>query len=209
MAPEHASDDVRRAAGFRTVAEVEALLPRVLVLDPGSVLIGIGVRVADGVVLYPGTVLETRGAGTIEIGSEARIGPGPVSVLADGGAVVIDGGAQLGPGAVTVTTIPGADVSVGSGARVFGGASVEGPATIGAGAQVLGAVAVRDVVLEGGGTHAEPDPDRRAAVVKGTGRVHGVRLRVGEVVVAGAASAVVERQRAHHPGAHSRDIGPS
>ncbi|MFZ6993886.1 hypothetical protein ACO0E1_18525 [Curtobacterium sp. RRHDQ66] len=199
--PEHALDGVRRAAGFLTVQETAALAPRVAVLDPGSVLVGRGVVLAADVVLYPGVVLETRGAGSVEVGAGARLGPGAVGVVADGGAVRIGARAQIGPGAVTITASEGADVVVGAGARVLGGAQVQGPARIGDGAQVLGAVAVRDVVLDGGGTRAEPDPDRRGAVVKGAGRVHGVRLAVGEVVAVGTGPLVVERQRAYHPGA--------
>jgi len=199
--PEHALDEVRRAAGFFTVQETAALAPRVAVLDPGSVLVGRGVVLADDVVLYPGVVLETRGSGCVEVGAGARLGPGAVGVVADGGAVRIGAQAQIGPGAVTITASEGADVVVGAGSRVLGGAQVEGPARIGDGAQVLGAVSVRDVVLDGGGTHAEPDPDRRGAVVKGAGRVHGARLAVGEVVAVGAGPWVVERQRAYHPGA--------
>lgn len=211
MAPEHACDAVRLAAGFLTVAEVAALAPGVLVLDPGSVLVGRGVAIGDGAVLYPGTALETRGAaarsGSIDIARGVRVGPGPVTIVADDASVTIGEGALLGPGGVTLTAEHD-DIVVGAGARLRGGAVVEGPARLGPGTQVLGAVAARDVVLEGGETFAEPDPDRRGAVVKGAGRVHGVRVATGEVVVAGAgvgvAPFVVERQRTHHPTAPSR-----
>ncbi|ROP65986.1 MULTISPECIES: hypothetical protein [unclassified Curtobacterium] len=202
MAPEHALDAVRRAAGFRTVTEVAALAPGVLVLDPGSVLIGLGVSLGTGVVLYPGAVLETRDTGTIEVAAGVRVGPGPVTIVADGASVSVGADAELGPGGVTVSAVS-ADVVVGAGARLRGGAVVEGPAHLGPGAQVLGTVAARDVVLEGGGTFTEPDPDRRAAVLKGAGRVHGVRVAAGEVIAAGTVPHTVERQRKYHPAAPS------
>lgn len=213
MHPPHALDQIRRAAGFRTVDEVAALAPSVLVLDPASTLVGVGVTIGTGAVLYPDTVLETRNGGTIDVVAEARLGPGPVTVLADGARVRIDR-AELGPGGVTLTatatatatTAGGAligapEIVIGDGARLAGGCTVEAPAQVGAGAQILGTVALRDVVLGGGADHRNPDPDRRGAVVKGAGRVHGIRIDAGEVVVARTDVSDPERQRAHHPGA--------
>lgn len=207
MTPAHALDAARRAAGFLTPDEVAALVPDVLVLDPASVLVGRSVVIEPGVVVYPGTVLESRGTGAVVVRAGARLGPGPVTVLADGARVEI-GRAELGPGPVTVVAVgaapPGsgsADVEIGAGARLSGGCLVEGPATIGNGAQVIGTVSVREVVLGAGADRHDPDPDRRGAVVKGTGRIHGVRLGAGDVVVGRAAVSDAERQRAHHPDA--------
>jgi len=197
MHPAHALDEVRRAAGFRTVDEVAALAPSVLVLDPASTLIGTGVSIERGVLVFPGTTLETRSGGTIAIRTGARLGPGPVTIVAEGPHVEV-GRAELGPGAVTVVAAH-APVTVGDGARLSGGCVVEGPATIGAGAQVLGTVALRSVELGAGGGRREPDPDRRGAVVKGAGRVHGIQLGQGEVVVGRTEVSAPERQRAHHP----------
>ncbi|OII12807.1 hypothetical protein BIU97_02355 [Curtobacterium sp. MCBA15_009] len=211
-----ALDEARRTAGFRTVAEVVALAPEVLVLDPASVLLGTGATVHPGVVLHPSTTLETRDGGTIVVETGARLGPGPVTVVAHGSHVRVGGGAELGPGPVTITAYRSevtaasvdtvVDVAIGAAARLRGGCVVEAPADIGAGAQVLGSVSLRDAVLAAGGDHREPDPDRRAGVVKGTGRVHGVRIGVGEVAVVtgGSTPPEVERQRAHHPDAPRR-----
>jgi hypothetical protein len=207
---QRALDDARRAAGFLPVAEVLALAPAVRVLDPASVLIGVGVSVLPGVVLYPSTTLETRHGGAITLAAGARLGPGPVTVVASAATVHIGAGAELGPGPVTVVA-DGSDVVIGGRARLTAGCLVEGPARIGAGAQVLGPVSVRDVELEEGGDHREPDPDHRGGVVKGAGPVRGVRVGVGEVVVGGAvdtggssARPTVERQRTYHPDAPHR-----
>ena len=207
---QRALDDARRAAGFLPVAEVTALAPEVRVLDPASVLIGVGVSVLPGVVLYPSTTLETRHGGAITLATGARLGPGPVTVVASAATVHIGAGAELGPGPVTVVA-DGSDVVIGGRARLTAGCLVEGPARIGAGAQVLGPVSVRDVELEDGGDHREPDPDHRGGVVKGTGPVRGVRVGLGEVVVGGVAHAGeasgrprIERQRTYHPDAPRR-----
>lgn len=205
MTAEHALDVVRRAAGYRTVREVAALAPRVAVLDPGSTLVSGSVELGDGVVLYPGVVLSARGAGSITIAAGAVLGPGPVSVTADDAEVSIGAQASLGPGGVTIIARRGADVEVGSAVRLQGGVFVEGPASLGSGSQLLGAVAVRDVVLGGGEDHSAPDPDDRGGVIKGTGRVHGARVGVGEVIGVGSGARPgttrheVDRQRAHHP----------
>lgn len=200
--------------GFLTVGEVAALAPGVSVLDSGSTLVGADVLIGSGTVVYPGVVLETRDGGRITVGPGVRLGPGAVTVLAVGSDVTIGDAAELGPGSVTVTSAVGAPVRIGAAVRLRGGAVVEGPASLGRGSQVLGSVAVRDVVLDGGGGHTEPDPDLRGAVVKGAGRVHGVRLAVGEVVAVGDLADVgdsartsqvrIERQRAHHPDAPRR-----
>lgn len=205
-----ALDVARRAAGFLPVHEVTALAPDVRVLDPGSVLIGAGVSVLPGAVLYPSTTLETRHGGAITVGAGARLGPGPVTVVASAATVHVGEEAELGPGPVTVVA-DGADVVIGDRARLTAGCLVEGPARIGAGAQVLGPVAVRDVELEDGGDHREPDPDHRGGVVKGAGPVRGVRVGLGEVVVGGVAHAGeapgrprIDRQRTYHPDAPRR-----
>lgn len=207
---QRALDDARRAAGFLPVREVVALLPGVRVIDPASVLIGAGVSVLPGAVLYPSTTLETRHGGAITVAAGARLGPGPVTVVVSAATVHIGEGAELGPGPVTVVA-DGSDVVVGGRARLTTGCVVEGPARIGAGAQVLGPVSVRDVELEDGGDHREPDPDHRGGVVKGTGPVRGVRVGLGEVVVGGVVHAGgspgqprVERQRTYHPDAPRR-----
>lgn len=207
---QRALDDARRAAGFLTVRQVAALAPEVRVLDPASVLIGVGVSVLPGVVLYPSTTLETRHGGAITLATGARLGPGPVTVVASAATVYIGEAAELGPGPVTVVA-DGSDVVIGGRARLTAGCLVEGPARIGVGAQVLGPVSVRDVELEDGGDHREPDPDHRGGVVKGTGPVRGVRVGLGEVVVSGvvhtgASSGLptVERQRTYHSNAPRR-----
>ncbi|MBT1596135.1 MULTISPECIES: hypothetical protein [Curtobacterium] len=203
-------DVARRAAGFLPVHEVAALAPDVRVLDPGSVLIGAGVTVLPGAVLYPSTTLETRDGGLISVASGARLGPGPVTIVASAATVHVGEDAELGPGPVTIIAT-GSDVVVGGRARLTAGCLVEGPARIGSGAQVLGPVSVRDVELADGGDHREPDPDHRGGVVKGTGPVRGVRVGVGEVVVGGvlngrgvSGSPTVERQREYHPEAPHR-----
>ena len=205
-----ALDIARRSAGFLTVHEATALAPDVRVLDPGSVLIGAGVSVRPGAVLYPSTTLESRHGGVITLAAGARLGPGPVTVVASAATVHIGEGAELGPGPVTVVA-DGADVVIGGRARLTAGCLVEGPVRIGAGAQVLGPVSVRHVELEDGGDHREPDPDRRGGVVKGTGPVRGVRVGLGEVVVGGVMHGGgtpgrprIERQRLHHPDAPRR-----
>ncbi|WP_022908044.1 hypothetical protein [Curtobacterium sp. B18] len=202
MTPARPLDDARLAAGFLTPDDVAALAPDVLVLDPSSVLIGRSVRIEPGVVLYPGTVLEGRGTGTVVVRSGARLGPGPVTVVAHGADVEI-GPAELGPGSVTVVATDAADVVIGPGARLSGGCLVEGPATIGAGAQVIGPVSIRDVVLAAAPTGAPPTGTDAAPCPRFRQDL-GVRLGAGDVVVGRTEVSGVERQRGHHPDAPRR-----
>lgn len=192
-------DDARRAAGYLTVDELLAALPDVLVLDPAGTLVSPGVVVAPGAVLYPGVVLAATDA-AVTVGA-GEYWPG-TRIVARRGARVTVGAGCLFEGGVTVRAEgPGRTVRIGDGCRLTNGVELLADADLGDGAQILGRITAADVVLAAGGSYADPDPDARAAVLKGFGTARGLRLGVGDVVDGAGdfARAPVRRQAEYHP----------
>lgn len=193
-------DEARRRAGYLTAAELVEALPEVLVLDPAGTMVSPDVSVAAGAVLYPGVVLHAAAGGRIELGA-SRLWPGTRLLAEAGGSITVGDGCVFEGGVTLRAAGPAAAVRVGARCRLSHGAELLADADLGDGAQMLGRITARDVVLAGGGSHADPDPDTRGAVLKGFGTARGLRLAVGEVVNGAGdfARAPVERQSAYHP----------
>ncbi|MBP2299809.1 hypothetical protein [Azospirillum picis] len=179
-------DRLRGRAGFLPVDAVAGLADDgVLVLDPFSTLVSPGVALAAGVTLWPGTILQATGDGRIAIGAETQLFPG-TRIVAAGGRVSVGTMAEIGEeGGFTIKADqPGNLVEIGSGARLLGGGSLTLCNSIGDGAQVLGPIRMQNCRLQAGGSHREPDPDRRGGVLKGSGVARGLTVPTGMVIQA-------------------------
>ncbi|WP_207482233.1 hypothetical protein [Arenibaculum pallidiluteum] len=197
-----APDEGRRHLGFLTAAGTAALADRgVAVLDPGSTLVSPGIDWGRGVVLYPGTVVQ-RLDGAVAVGAGTVLFPG-TRIVAAGGSVLVEEAAEIGEegGFTLKAEEAGIRIRVGAGARLLGGGSLARSNEIGRGAQVLGPIRCQDCVLGDGGTHREPDPDRRGGVLKGTGVARGITVPAGHVIQAFGlfAEAPLRRQIEFHP----------
>ena len=184
--------------------ELAELGGRVVVLVPGSVLVGRAVELGEGVVLYPGAVLQTDAVSSIRVGAGTVVYPGAFVSATRGGRVSGGAGAELGPGGLQVMADgPAAHVEIGDRARLMNGPEVVGASFVGDGAQIIGPIRAQSVRLGAGRDHREPDPDLRGGVLKGVGLARGIRVGRGEVVngLGSFADAPVERQRAYHPDA--------
>lgn len=114
----------------------------------------------------------------------------------------IGNGNEFGPAGITIkANMSDALIAVGDDGRYCDGASIMGKTNLGSGSQVLGNITVQGCTLAAGGTHQEPDPDKRAAVLKGFGLARGITLEVGQVVNGAGkfADAPVEWQHDYHP----------
>lgn len=194
-------DEHRRSNGFLTLAKMATLAERNTVFDPFSTLIAVDAVIGEGNTFFPGVVVQCDG-GSCSIGSGNIIYPSTLVIAANGGRIVIGDECSLGPGGVQIqANQPGSVLSVGNRARLLNGAEIVGSSIIGDGAQVIGAISAQSVQLAGGDDFAGPDPDRRGAVLKGTGLARGTRLDAGDVVngLGDFATATVERQLAYHP----------
>ncbi len=194
------TEDARAAAGYLPAAVLSDAFPGALVLDPASTMVSPGVRIDPGAVLYPGVVLRATG-GEIVIGPGTQLWPG-TRVLAGQEASVRMGADCLCEGGVAVRADrPGGMVWIGDSCRLSNGVELIADSTLGAGAQILGRIVAVGVELAAGDPFTGPDPDARAAVLKGFGTARGLRLGVGEVVngVGDFGAAPVERQLAYHP----------
>lgn len=186
MSPDlaQASDAARRRLGYRTVAETARLAEAgILVLDPFSTLVSREVTIEPGAILYPNVILRAENGGRIAIAAGAELWPGVV-VRASRGRITVGPGAEIGyEGGFTITA-GDAGAAIGARARLAGGGAIQESGFIGDGAQILGPIAVRFCTLEGGGDYAEPDPDRRGAVLKGSGQARRLTLGRGRVIQA-------------------------
>lgn len=177
----------RHACSARLMNDVKELdliepasLTHITVPAPQTVLISRNVTIGKGCVLWPGTVLLADICGKIVIGEAVEIG-------FEGG-FTID--ARGGPG-----------IFIGGGARLLGGGSLSGANRVGNGAQILGPIRCQRCYLADGGSYLEPDPDKRGAVLKGSGVARDIKLGQGQVIQAFGLfkDAAIRRQLEFHP----------
>ena len=196
-------DDIRRQHGFLSMADTAALIGRgVVMFDPYSTLISEDVDLGAGVVIWPGVTLERLDAGTLAVGTGTVLHSG-TRIVARGGTVVIGRRAEIGEegGFTLKADRPDVVIEIGDEARLLGGGSAVLNNVIGRGAQVLGPIRMQECRLEDGGSHAEPDPDRRGGVLKGAGVARGLCVPQGGVIQAFGTfeAGALRRQVEFHP----------
>lgn len=155
-------------------------LRAIIIPAPQTVLVTAHVTIAQGTILWPGTVLLADETSPLSIGEQAEIG--------------FEGG-------FTIDARRSGGINIGNRVRLLGGGSLSGTNKIGDGAQILGAIRCQSCNLGAGGSHLEEDPDQRGAVLKGCGVARNITIEIGEVVQAFGlfADAAVRRQAEFHP----------
>lgn len=122
-------------------------------------------------------------AATTRLNEQGNLVLDPFSTMI-GTSVVLGSGNRVGEGGFTARTqTPGAAIAIGDHGRYVGGVSVTGRTALGSVSQILGAIAVDGTTLEPGDSYRDPDPDRRAGVLKGQGRARDLRVGRGAVIV--------------------------
>ncbi len=199
-------DEARRARGFLDVAGTAALAAHgVTVLEPRTTLVAAAALLEAGVVLWPGSIVEIGAGGSIAVGGGTVLFPG-ARIVALGGQLRIGRDCEIGEeGGFTVKALAGEVIAVGAAARLLGGGSLTGSNELGRGAQVLGPIRIQRCRLGAGGSHAEPDPDRRGGVLKGCGVARDLEVPQGHVIQAFGlfAEAPLRRQSFFHPPAEN------
>lgn len=192
----------RQAKNFLDpAAAVEIIGGHNNILDPYSVLIGKGVKVGAGNTFYPNVVIEVQGDGAISIGDNNVFYPGTY-FLSSAGSIIVGSANVFGANGCTIkANMPDAEIMIGDGGRYCDGVNIMGKSSLGNGSQVLGSITVQDCTLAAGGTFQTPDPDERAAVLKGFGLARGIALEKGQVVNGSGnfSDRPVEWQRVYHP----------
>lgn len=195
------SDRSRDFLGFLSEDDTADLVASGLVIpSPQTVLVSAGVTFGEGVVLWPGVILQLQGAGRLHVGNGAVLYPG--TRIVSGGAVEIGALVEIGEeGGFTIKADLGAAIRIGREARLLGGGSLLLANEIGDGAQIIGAIRCQNCTLGSGGSHRHEDPDGRGAVLKGTGVARGISLGTGQVIQAFGifADAPVRMQSYFHP----------
>ena len=174
----------------------------VTVFDPHSTLVSGTVLFGEGVVLWPGVILDIRGGGSLSIGAGTVLFPG-TRIVADDGRITIGAETEIGEEGGFTIKADGKDVeiTIGDRARLLGCGSLSLNNTIGDGAQVLGPIRMQRCMLGSGGCYRSADPDRRGGVLKGSGVARGLDVPRGHVIQAFGlfAGAPLRPQSFFHP----------
>jgi hypothetical protein len=191
----------RHARGLLDLTEMLALsVTGAVVLDPTSTLIARGVMFGGGILIEPNVQLLCAPGGTLIIGDGNTFHPG-TRIDAASGHISIGSRNTFGPGGFTATSAAESEIRIGDDGRYTLNCALSGRTTLGSGSQVLGPIAVDACTLGAGGSHREPDPDKRGAVLKGSGRARGLMLAQGQVIQSFGLfdMADVKRQSHFHP----------
>jgi hypothetical protein len=178
-----AADDAREQHGFLTFFGMMELCKRGnIIFDPFSVLISSRAAVGSGNTFYPSVLIECNAPGELAIGGGNVFFSG-CRLLADPGTIRIGNANQFGEGGCFVkANRTGGKIDIGDNGRYVAGAWLLGMSRLGSGSQVIGQIHVEDCELGGGESHACADPDRRGAVLKGSGDARGLSVRTGYVI---------------------------
>lgn len=176
-------DRERRSHGLLTIEEVCSLTAGGnVIFDPFSVLISRQVEIGQGNLFYPCTSFICQTGSFLRVGSQ-NIFRSMFSAVAQGGNVSIGDRNEFGEGGVFLkANRPGSEILVGNDGRYLGGATVVGQTSLEDGSQVLGAINVDGCRLESGGSYRDPDPQRRAGLLKGQGTARGLIVPAGQVI---------------------------
>lgn len=194
-------DNIRKQQRFLSVSDLLAAHGETNSILDASVLISEGVDIGNDNVFYPNVVIERQGEGKVSLGSNNTFYPGTY-IISSAGSVTIGDNNEFGTSGCTIkANMPDATIVIGDGGRYCDGANIMGKTSLGSGSQVLGNITVQGCTLAGGGTFQTPDPDERAAVLKGFGLARGIALEKGQVVNGSGnfAERPVEWQRDYHP----------
>jgi len=188
-------DDVRRQKGLLTLPELIDLAQQGNIFyDPHSVLISARAVIGRDNVFFPGVYLFCTEGGALEIGNGNTFHANSMIEATHGG-ITIGNGNQFGEGGFTAkANRKGASISIGDEGRYLNGASVFGETSLGSGSQLLGQITVDSCTLAAGGGFREPDPDRRAGLLKGAGVARKLTVPVGQVIVGAGSFAASDLQ---------------
>ncbi|MBD9623993.1 hypothetical protein IB279_13680 [Ensifer sp. ENS06] len=200
-------DHVRSQQGLLLIGETIELSRRGNVIyDPSSVLVSRHAIIGSGNTFFPGVYLFcSEDAGRLSIGDGNVLYPNTL-IEASLGNIQIGNNNQFGDGGFTArANRNGASITIGDEGRFMGGATILGATNLGSGSQLLGAITADNCTLEAGGSHREPNPDRRAGLLKGSGLARGLSVPVGHVVVGAGAfvASDLQLQSNFHPKAAS------
>ena len=189
-------ENIRREYGFLSVAEVLQLCETQTIFDPSSTLISRRARLGGGNIFYPGAVVQVDEQSSCVIGQGNTFYPGTFLLAARGGMILLGSGISLGPGGVQLQADSATSaIAVGDRVRLRNGPEVSGRSVLGTGSQILGAIQAESVVLADGEDFNHADPDKRGAVLNGTGLARGLRLDAGDQISAWGDFAAAPRGR--------------
>lgn len=171
------------------------------IYDPFSLLISKNIIIGTGNIFFPNVTLICSPAGNISLKNRNIFFPNAF-LNAGTGSIIIGSHNSFGEGGFTAKTEQAdTQITIGNYARFQNNCTLYGPVSIGDGAQVLGPIQVMNCTLEAGGSFQEEDVDKRAGVLKGTGRARNLTVPMGHVILGNGTfnQNALEKQSAYHP----------
>ena len=177
-------DGHRAANGYHTIEELITVIgARNTIIDPFSVLISRNVTIGRGNTISSGVAFIADSSSTMRIGDNNLFSNNTRLEAANAASIILGSNNSFGDGVVIVKcNTNNGNMIFGNNCRFDGRINTYGDCAFGDGSQILGTINVYNCTLRGGGAHTEPDPGKRAGLLKGIGTTRGLTVEAGMVL---------------------------
>lgn len=175
-------NEFRKKNGFYTIDELCELTENYFV-DYFSVIISRNVSLGSKNSFYPGTAIICDSTSKITIGNSNTF-MNSMYIEAKNNANIKIGNNNIfdhGPVSIKCNIING-KILIEDNCRLDGKINIFGNCVFENGSQVLGTINVYNCKLRGGGSYLEPDPEKRAGLLKGIGTARNIIVNCGQVL---------------------------
>jgi len=154
-----------------------------IVVDPYSLLISKNVIIGAGNLFSCGVTISSDTSSRIIIGNKNSFANNTHIEAANNTEIRIDNNVVFNDGCICVKcNIKGGKMKFGNNGRFDGRINIFGNCDFGVGSQIIGTINVYGCTLQGGGDFTEPDPDKRAGLIKGIGTARNITVETGNVL---------------------------
>lgn len=175
---------VREENGYYTLDEMcETICKNNIVFDVTSVLISKKVTLGSDNTIYPGVIIHADEQSDICIGNSNIFFNNTHLDAENGGQITIGNFNIFHDGGISIKcNVKNGRIKFGDHGKYDGRINIFGNCNFGSGSQLLGTINVYDCKLMKGGDFNEPDPDKRAGLLKGMGDARGLVVEMGMVI---------------------------
>lgn len=177
-------NQTRKFHGFLTIDEIiDSISKKNIVHDPFSLLISNNVMIGEKNIFYPNTTIISAENSKITIGNSNLLFNGTHIETDNGAEIIIGDNNVFNVGPVCIKcNMPNAKIRIHNNSRYDGRINIFGNCNFGSGSQILGTINVYSCNLEKGGDFTEPNPEKRAGLIKGIGTARNLIVEQGMVI---------------------------
>ncbi len=178
------TDTYRISCGFYTIIElINSVGKTNQIVDPFSVLISKKVDIGSNNIIYPGVQIISDSSSVIEIGNNNTFCNNTQIISEDCSRILIRDHNDFGYGGICIKcNINKGKMLFGGYCRIEGRINIFGNCNFGQGSQILGTISVYNCTLGEGGDYNDPDPNKRAGLIKGIGTARNLNVGMGMVI---------------------------